>query len=270
MCPSGPHEWDYLDTIPRLARNLGFDIQVMAAFSDKPDFKTKQQDIRSRIVKAIDAGLPCYGWHFEFMVINGYDEKNYLISGPDKSRVPVQRSMPWEDFGPIGFVEVLIVGKGDVAKPEKTVRDALSFAVQHADNHGFKAYDNWIAGLASGKEISDDGVGYHAAIWAECRSFAVDFLLEAKRRLPSEKAEHLEEAILQYSSVRDNLKQVSELFPPCLSAAAPEPMDEATVAKLKVYAKDQGRRKQAAALVRKARDAEREAVASLKDVLEQL
>jgi hypothetical protein len=270
MCPSGPHEWNYLDTIPRLAKNLGFDVEVLAALSDKPEFKTKQQDFRRRIMKAIDAGQPCYGWHFEFMVINGYDEKNYLISGPEKSRVPAQQAMPWEDFGPIGFVEVLIVRKGNAAPPEKTVRDALSFAVQHADNHGFKAYDNWIAGLESGKDISDDGVGYHAAIWAECRSFAVDFLSEAKRRLPSDKAAQLKEAILHYSKVRDSLKQVSDIFPPCLSAAAPETMDEATVAKLKAYAKDQDRRNKAAALVRQARDAEREAVASLKGILKQL
>lgn len=90
------------------------------------------------------------------------------------------------------------------------VRAALAFAVEVAQSRegrtewgGLSAYGKWIAGLESGNEISSDGAGYHAAIWAECRAFAVDFLKESRVRLGDEHHDLFDRATAHYTQVRD-------------------------------------------------------------------
>ena len=55
---------------------------------------------------------------------------------------------------------------------------------------------------------------YNAAVWCECRHFAVEFLKEAKERLNDFKLDPLfDEAISHYDVVARQLNQVKELFP---------------------------------------------------------
>lgn len=260
LCPSGPHSWDYIGTVSKLGRNLGLEFDVMTAYPGQPDFGQKQEEIWDAVQRAIGRGFPCYGWHHEFIVINGYDENGYLLSGP--SDAPgVGAPGNWREFGASsgpGFVEVLAVQPGAAADDAEAVRDALAFAVQSAQTpgQGIAAYDNWASGLASGEEISDDGVGYHAAIWAECRTFAVDFMEEARRRLGGKCDDLFGQAIENYALVRGHLQEVSKRFPPCLAAAAPEGLTQEEAQARKGYARDQRRRNEAATFVRKAKEAE--------------
>jgi hypothetical protein len=77
---------------------------------------------------------------------------------------------------------------------------------------GWKGYDIWINGLASSK-ANRFGMGYNAAVWHECRRFAVGFLKEAKERLDGVASELFDNAIEHYQVVADRLGKVSESYP---------------------------------------------------------
>jgi hypothetical protein len=259
--------------VPKLARNLGLALEVMATSEGDERFDERREEIWRAVRRAVDDGRPAYGWHFEFAVIAGYDEGRYLLSGPVDSP-GVGGPATWRDFGAsaVGFVEIATVDRGEPADAAAVVRDALSFAVEFARSPerwgrdaGLAAYDNWIAGLESGDEISGDGAGYHAAVWSECRTFAAGFLEEARQRLDGRAARSIEAAARQYARVRDELLEVSRLFPPCLAAAAPEGLTEEDARELKSYATDAGRRRAAAGHVRSAKAAEEAGLAALED-----
>ncbi len=281
LCPSGPHSWPYFEVVPRLARNLGIGIEVRMAlpWDQKHDFETRREEIWQSVRDAIDADVPCYGWHYEFIVINGYDGDGYLLSGP-VGAVGVSAPRDWRKFGASagpGSVEIALVKTGEAASHEEGVKGALAFAVQNAQSRegrtewgGMAAYDKWARGLESGQTISSDGAGYHAAVWAECRAFAAEFLKEAKRRLAGRCDGSFERAIESYAQVRDNLREVSDLFPACLAAAAPEDLSRVRARELKAYVKDQDRRNEAAGFVRKAKEAEEAGLAALDAILESL
>ena len=56
-------------------------------------------------------------------------------------------------------------------------------------------------------------MAYNAAVWNECRQFAVKFLGEAKERLGGKLSPLLGEAAEHYKVVAQNLQRVTELFP---------------------------------------------------------
>jgi len=278
LCPSGPHSWPYFDVVPRLVRNLGVETEVLTAFpwDEKHDFDARREEVWHSVRSAIDAGVPCYGWHYEFIVIRGYDDGGYILSGPIGAP-GVQAPRAWREFGASagpGSVEMALVRPGQPASDQTVVSEALSFAVENARSRegrtewgGLAAYDKWARGLASGATISSDGAGMHAAMWAECRAFAVEFLRQARKRLTGRADSALDRTIESYAQVRDSLREVAALFPPCLGAAGPEDLTRARAAELKAYARDQGRRNEAAALVRKAGRAEEAGVAALEAAL---
>lgn len=57
------------------------------------------------------------------------------------------------------------------------------------------------------------GLGYNAAVWAESRKFAVEFLREARQRLQDGLHPLFDRAIAQYEIVARNLKAVSDAYP---------------------------------------------------------
>ncbi len=278
LCPSGPHSWPYFEVVPRLARNLGIDIQVRTAspWEEKHDFDARHEEIWHSVRDAIDAGVPCYGWHYEFIVINGYDDDCYLLSGPVDAP-GVGARWDWRKFGASagpGSVEIAMVSTGEAATDDMAVKGALSFAVENARSRegrvewgGLAAYDKWARGLESGEAVSSDGAGYHTALWTECRAFAVEFLKEARERLAGRRDPSFDRAVDSYTQVRDNLRKVSDLFPPCLGAAAPEGLSRARARELKEYVQDRDRRNEAAAYVRKAKQAEEAGVAAFRAIL---
>ena len=234
VCPSGPTAWNY-EMLFRLGLNLGYKVScVFGSKHDPKDFASKQTKGWIHVCNSLEADIPCYGWELkmpEFYVIYGVDDDGYYYSGPGCE--DGEGPKPWSDLGDsmIGILEVFSVERIAPVADEKTVKDALDFAVEHSRNpkkwiladysSGHKAFYVWANALDQGT-ASRFGQGYNAAVWAECRSCAVDFLMEAKQRLPGRADSLFDEAAAHYAVVRDRLKAVSELYP----FAVPDPASE--------------------------------------------
>jgi len=115
---------------------------------------------------------------------------------------------------------------------------------------GVAGFDKWIKALEGGT-AHGLGAAYNAAVWHECREFAVEFLREAKERL-GEPAGPFDEAIGQYEVVAAELKKVAELFP--------------FVEREEGHVKDKGRCAAAAAALLAAREAEEKGLAALEQI----
>lgn len=272
VCPSGPTAW-MTEMLGMLGRNLGYDVDCAFGMKTEPGFTEKQKHAWEHVKKAIDQGVPCYGWELEipeFYVVYGYDDGDdgtvagYYYAGPgcDEGKGP----KPWQEYGDtgIGIVEMYSVTPGEPAADAKAVKEALAFALEHAENPekwifpkyraGLAGYDNWIQALETGVE-DGFGMAYNAAVWNECRGFAVPFLKEAKGRL-DQSAAPFDDAIGQYAVVAQNLQTVADTFP--FHGLEPE------------HIKDQGRRDVALESLRAARDAEELGLEALSKIVNAL
>jgi hypothetical protein len=115
---------------------------------------------------------------------------------------------------------------------------------------GLPAYDMWADALETGR-ANRDGAAYINQVWLECREMAVEFLQEARVRLPGRCDVALDECIEHYSVVRDRLRALAELHP-----ERPDGWDWTTP-----LASPEGAR-----LVREAAQAEHKGVACLKEI----
>ncbi len=224
VCPSGPTAWQG-DILFKLSKNIGFTVEGIDGWKGEDNFNEKQRAAWDNTRKAIDDGLPCYGWEFdvpEFYVVFGYDDQGYYYSGPgaDDGKGP----FPWDKLGisEIGVLAMYRVSPKDGADDRTTVRNALSFAVKFAEDPGnwvyekYKSgkmgYDLWIQALEN-NQAHDFGMAYNSIVWSECRYFAVKFLIEAKERLDNKLQGLFDEAIDNYGRVEKSLHNVSALFP---------------------------------------------------------
>ena len=224
VCPSGPTAWNY-ESLIKLGKNIGFNVHGIWALKSHPDFNQKQKLAWEHAKKAIDKGIPCYGWELdipEFYVVMGYDDKGYYFSGPgcDSGKGPKF----WKELGNtgIGVLEMYSVEPGQKSDDVKIVRDAMEFVLEHSKNpkkwisskykSGLTGFDSWIQALENG---SADGFGmaYNSAVWCECRMFAIEFLNEAKARLGEKFDTLFDQAIPHYQRVAQNLLKVAESFP---------------------------------------------------------
>jgi hypothetical protein len=223
LCPSGPTDWDTSGFL-RLGRNVGYRVESVDQYCpQKRNLRDAQERAWGHVRRNIDDGLPCYGWEIdgpEYYVIYGYDNTGYYISGPgcDDGAGPI----PWRNLGEsaIGVVLVANVQRTEPADARRTVRDALSLAVDLGRNRwkwtdrtgGLDGYAVWIETMKEGR-AGRFGLGYNAAVWAESRKFAVEFLLEARQQLPEDTHSLFDEAVAHYETVARNLKSVSDAYP---------------------------------------------------------
>jgi len=222
LCPSGPTAWRS-DIIFELERNLGFAVET--AFGSRGDrtLKSAQQHAWALVREAIDAGAPCYGWELgvpEYYVIAGYEDDGYLYTGPMTDGLA--GPLPHDRLGDtgIGMVEVHVVKRVKPAGEHRVVRDALRAAMRHAREPGDwrldpyvmgpSAYETWAGALEAGRALAV-GAAYNAAVWLECRRFALEFLREARERLGG--AAVWDRAVEHYDSVCRGLETVQELYP---------------------------------------------------------
>jgi hypothetical protein len=267
VCPSGPTAWNY-EKLFKLGRNLGYVTEGVVGPKSEPDFGEKQKLAWEHVQQAIDRGLPCFGWELdipEFYVVYGYDHEGYYFSGPDCDEGKGPK--PWHELGEteIGFLEMYSVDWGTPADDATTVKEALAFALEHADNPprwifpdfkaGLAGYDNWITALRDDKA---DGfsMAYNAAVWNECRGYAVPFLKEAKARLDGQSGAVFGEAIGHYTVVAQNLQTVADTYP--FHGLEPE------------HIKDPGRQKVALASLKAARGAEASGLEALSRLVSHL
>jgi hypothetical protein len=209
-----------------LAKNIGYGfVHPISTFKNNPDFKEKQRECWDKTRESVDAGVPCYGWELEqpeFYVITGYDDVGYYYTG---SGIEGEKGpKPWQELGDtdIGIAEIYGVKQVEPSDAITTVKEALKFALKHAENppewinsnyrSGLAGYDIWIETVEKG-EATGIGMAYNAAVWTECRALGLKFLDEAKPQLDNSLTPLLEEAIQRYFPVVDSLSRVVELFP---------------------------------------------------------
>jgi len=267
VCPSGPTAWN-TERLFRLGKNIGYEIDGVFGMKSADGFAEKQNLAWEHAKSAIDRGLPCYGWELdipEYYVVYGYDDAGYYFSGPgcDESR----GLKPWQELGDteIGVIEMYSLKPGQAANDAQTVKEALAFALEHATSPakwifpkykaGLAGYDNWIRALESGT-ADGFGMAYNAAVWAECRGYAVLFLQEARERLDRKAAALFDQALDQYQVVFENLRTVTEAFP--FHGMEPE------------HVKDQARIRTALDALRSARDAEAGGLEILQRIVNEL
>jgi len=224
ICPSGPTAWN-TEMLFKLGKNLGYRINGVCALKSNHDFVEKRKFAWEHTKRALDKGLPCYGWELdipEYYVVYGYDDTGYYFSGPgcDSGKGP----KPWQELGEskIGVLEMFWVKPGQAADDIKTVKEAFELVLEHSRNpskwifpkykSGLAGYDNWIHALENG-DANGFGMAYNAAVWSECRTHAVQFLKEVKPRINGQLSSLFDEALSHYETVARKLKNVSETFP---------------------------------------------------------
>lgn len=224
LCPSGPTDWD-TNRFLALGRNVGYIVERVDEYCPRQDadLREAQRKASEHVKGAIARGLPCYGWELdipEYFIVFGCGEDGYYISGPgcDDGKGP----MPWQDLGRSEIASVLVasVKSTTPADDRQAVRDALACALDMAHNRhkwtdrsgGLKGYDEWIRAMERGR-AGRFGLGYNAAVWAESRRFAVEFLREAQLRLKGDFDSLFDDAITNYETVARNLRAVSDAFP---------------------------------------------------------
>jgi len=267
VCPSGPTAWK-TEMLANLGKNIGYEVDGVFGMKSAGDFAEKQKLAWEFVKSAIDQGLPCYGWELdipEFYVVYGYDDAGYYFSGPgcDEGKGP----KPWQELGEteIGVIEMYSVKPGETADDVQAVKEALAFALEYATSPakwifakykaGLAGYDNWIRALEGGT-ADGFGMAYNAAVWSECRGYAVLFLREARGRLDGRAAAAFDEAIKQYQVVAENLKMVADTFP--FHGLEPE------------HIKDETRIRTALEALRTARGAEAEGLETLRKIVGEL
>ncbi len=226
LCPSGPTAWK-TSMLFRLAPNLGYQPHGIAIWRREAGerFPEVQREAFDLVRAAIDRGLPCYGWQMEapeYYLITGYDDVGYYYDGAEceggRGPLPWDKLATWD----VDLLEVYRVEAVPPAPAEKVVKEALEFALKHAQQPAewvYPIYRSGPAGLTVWAEAlergraSRDGCAYNAAVWHECREMAVAFLAEAGTRLPGRCADALAEAGRHYAVVRDRLAGLGQLVP---------------------------------------------------------
>jgi hypothetical protein len=243
LCPSGPTAWRY-DMMFGLLRNAGCSVRGVHGSRDERTLRESRERAWALVRSSIDGGLPCYGWELEqpeFYVVAGYEGDGYLFTGPMTDGL--SGPLPYDRLGEsgIGVVEMYAVEAVPPADERRTVREALEAALRHAREPGRwrfepyrtgpEAFDTWANALDSGRAVSV-GAAYNAAVWLECRTFAVEFLKEAKERIGGDAAPLWDEAIARYEAVCRALETVQELYPfrPGLGEERLEPSETTAVA----------------------------------------
>lgn len=253
LCPSGPTGWDWGAILFPL-RQL-YSLRRVCATCDMRGSEEARELIWQRTIDSIDSGRPAVLWDAiipEFYLAYGYDTDGgeYLVQGPVADRVSGR--VPMSRLGAMtGQVWALFPAPNDEpdrdGARELALRGALAW--HHWENDpeaqwvfGGDAWDVWIQGMAE-EDLAHDSpaVSLNHAVYAECRRHAADFL--------AAQGSEYAEAAAAYARVAAALDAICAAWP-CM---APVPIAEG--------------RRQLAARLAGARDAETEGIAALRGVL---
>jgi transglutaminase-like putative cysteine protease/tetratricopeptide (TPR) repeat protein len=260
------------ERVYELGKNLGYETEIIEGLRSQEDFEAKQKLAWDKARRAIDDGLPCYGFNLliaEEYVIDGYDDCGYYFNGA--MRFEGDGPKPWAELGDddIGYLAIRVIRPCGPSSDTKTVKEALQFAIEHSESpekwiyptyrSGPAGYDLWIKALEGGR-ADGFGTSYLAVVFSECRSFAVPFLAEARGRLSPELHPLFDVAIAHYEVAAENLSGVANLFP----------FLETTAAEKSAYVTDPERRDAAIEYLKAARDAEADGLKALQGIVDAL
>ncbi len=213
------------DRFYQLGKNIGYETEHIRGERVSGNFLAQQQQAWDAVRQAIDNGFPCYGIPLHSIpendLIYGYDQCGYYYSGVGCESGAGPKI--WKELGLTdGYFDLRIVKSCKPAPEEKTIKDALNFAIEFSDGSnkwigpeykaGPAAYDQWINALEEGKADAF-GAAFNPLVWSECRSYAAPFLIEAKGKIRTDLHPLFDEAIRHYQEAAENLQKVSALFP---------------------------------------------------------
>ena len=207
----------------KLGNNIGYVVEGVYGLKTDSDFEEKRNKAWEFCKKAIDRDMPCFGFDLagpEYFVVNGYNDEGYWFSG-GASPFQMMKPRKWQELGDsVGLLEMYSVRLGKAADDTKAVRESIEFVLKQSknDQEGTNGFENWIKALETGT-ASTIGTALNAGCWAECRTFGVQFLKEAKERIGGKTNKLFDEAAGYYETERESLQKVSELFPIHLNIA---------------------------------------------------
>ena len=219
-CASHPTAWDRT-RLQQMGENIGFrSAEIRGVDGELP---VQQKFAWNACRKSIDNGRPCLAWAMdipEWYIVNGYNDVGYLYVGVQADNGAGPR--PWQEYD---WLHIVTLTPCQPSEPSKTVKDALEYTLEldakptkwtfEPRKTGLAAYDNWIqaAQALPATDHPGHGMAFNAAVWAECRKNAVEFLREAKDKLSGQCDQAFNKAISHYKTVAQHLNKVAELFP---------------------------------------------------------
>jgi len=220
-CPSGPTGWRSAEMLGALLPNLGVEIEFVLGSRHTGDLAEAQARGWEMARRYLDAGHPVYGWNLafpEYYTISGHDLTGYFYTGPAVDEMAGPK--PWRELGDdeIGMFAMAGVRPCPPNSVRASLVDALELVQRFADpadpwsppgyTRGPAAFEVWATALANGS-ADEFGHRYCAAVWSECRHYAVQFLKELAEHLTGEAAEAAETALASYRKVANLLGAVS-------------------------------------------------------------
>ncbi len=122
----------------------------------------------------------------------------------------------------VGLLEMFWVEKGIASNDRDIVRESLQFALEFSrsprkwlfDGYkaGLEAYDNFMQTFLRA-DTDGFGLSINAEAWAECRSMAAPFLLEAADRIGGQAAGFMRQGAHEYDVIHEHLRSVRDLYP---------------------------------------------------------
>lgn len=275
LCPSAMHSHKL--NMNQRGCNVGYEWEQVFSWKGRDDYEAKRKLAWDKARRGIDSGHPSLLWEWEWVLVSGYDETGYYLTGD----VCVDRDgpMPWQELGgtDVGWMELVVIKPGVPAADAAAVKAGLEFAVEFWQNPGKwttdckgarAAYDTWLAALE--QKTNPPEAARTAAVYLEARQLAAAFLREAKSRLEGEPGALFGHAIAEYETTVQSLRCAAGALPllwkPDMDEAERQRAEEQMVANLE----DGARRRKAIECVTTAREAETAGVAALEAIAAEL
>jgi hypothetical protein len=272
LCPSAMHSHKF--NMNERGCNVGYEWEPVFSWKGRDDYETKRKLAWDKARQGIDDGHPSVLWEWEWVLVRGYDETGYYLTGD----VCVDRDgpMPWEDLGgtDVGWMELVVIRPGAPAKAAAAVKAGLQFATEFWQNperwttdcKGARAaYDTWLATLK--EKTNPPEAARTAAVYLEARQLAAAFLREAKSRLDGGLGALFDDAIARYDTTADHLACAAEALPLLWERNMDDGQRKRAEEEMAANLEDDARRQKAIDCVTAARDAEAEGVAALAKIL---
>jgi len=246
-----------------LYQNLGYELKLISAGEEDPDFADRQQEAWDAISESVDKGVPAVARFGPFFwVVNGYHPKReHLYISAFMGEEPVDMA----DLGTddeLGGLDVLIIGEPRPADPTSTARRVVQMAVEVARSQpkgpiylGLDGYNHWAEEIENGRAWRGFGVRLVSGVIVARRAHAAPYLRQIAPSFGTEVAAQLEEAANCYEKEMGPLGELGEMFP--IMGRSEKEVD----------LKDPEARKNVIALIHQAREWEEKAVEHLEEAL---